>query len=187
MRDPKMRIQIGGWKHSKQPSTTALNSPPLTPSFPPLSSLPPPALTVRMPWQKRYGLSRHGGPINERGPFRRVWARLTRTRRGIRATHRIITGNERRSEDEGEGEEFEGEIHFGCSVDSTQQPPFCWQFVFLITRAGLIPKSVRFLYCAALGPSEDVFMLLLDIYWRNWREGNTLLMWSPPTAAASLH
>lgn len=154
----------------EQPSsTTALDSPPFypSPSFPRLPSRP--ALTVRMPvvyWQKRYGLSRHGGPINERGPFRRVWARLTLTRRGIRATHQIITGNKRRTQDGGEGEEFEAEIHFGSSVDSTQQPPFCWQFVFLITRARLIPKRVRFLYSASFGPPEDVYTLLLDFYWR---------------------
>lgn len=157
----------------EQPSsTTALDSPPFypSPSFPRLPSRP--ALTVRMPvvyWQKRYGLSRHGGPINERGPFRRVWARLTLTRRGIRATHQIITGNKRSTQDGGEGEEFEAEIHFGSSVDSTQQPPFCWQFVFLITRARLIPKRVRFLYSASFGPPEDVYTLLLDFYWRPGR------------------
>lgn len=174
----------------EQPSTTALDSPPFSPSPLLSSALLPPALTVRMPvvyWQKRYGLSRHGGPINERGPFRRVWARLTRTRRRIRATYQIITGNERCTEDEGEGEEFEGEIHFGSSVDSAQQPPFCWQFVFLITRARLIPKRVRFLYSASFGLREDVYTLLLDFYWRPGREGNTLLIWSTPTAAASLH
>lgn len=94
------------------PPPSSLGPPPLAQS----PSLPSRSVTERMPvlyWQKRYGLSRHGGPINERGPFRHVQARLTQSRRRIPATFWDTTDNNRCTEKVGVGEEIQGEIHFG--------------------------------------------------------------------------
>lgn len=128
------------------------------------------------------GLSRHEGPINERGPRWHIQAQLTETRCGSQRTSGDNTDTIRCKGKRFyplRREKLQGD-QFRVSVDSTQ-PPFCWQF-FLITLH--CPASAGFLTSGIL--SLKKLNCYSESKWLCVWVWNRIGTFSPPACSSSI-